>query len=29
MALLGVGGDIQGLAQQDLPQLELDPTTHQ
>jgi hypothetical protein len=24
MALLGVGGDIQGLAQQDLPQLELD-----
>ena len=24
-ALLGVGGDIQGLAQQDLPQLELDP----
>jgi hypothetical protein len=27
MALLGVGGDIQGLAQQDLPQLELDPDT--
>jgi len=24
MALLGVGGDIQGLAHQDLPQLELD-----
>ncbi len=27
MALLGVGGDIQGLAQQDLPQLELDSDT--
>ena len=25
MALLGVGGDLQGLAQQDLPQLELEP----
>ena len=25
MALLGIGGEIQGLAHQELPQLELEP----